>query len=32
MGMDRERSVEESALKISERLIIFRIAVIATAG
>jgi hypothetical protein len=31
MGMHRERSEEDSDLKISERLMIFRTAVIATA-
>jgi hypothetical protein len=31
MGMHSERSEEDSDLKISERLIIFKIAVIATA-
>jgi hypothetical protein len=31
MGMDSERSEEDRALKIRERLIIFRTAVIATA-
>jgi hypothetical protein len=31
MGMHRERSKDDSDLKISQRLIIFRIAVIATA-